>query len=59
MGLVNPNSLIDAMICSTCRLGWVRAFRGSGTRASVGRYSTANGREAVGASNESLCMAEQ
>ena len=37
--VANPNSRIEAAICSICRLGWVRALRGSGRRLPTGRYS--------------------
>ena len=36
-GLVNPNCRIDEHSCSICRLGWVRALRGSGRRSPIGR----------------------
>jgi hypothetical protein len=36
IGFVNPNSLIEAMICSTCRFECARALRGSGGRLVVG-----------------------
>ena len=37
IGLVKPNSRIEAAICSSCRFGWVRALRGSGIRLPTGR----------------------
>ena len=40
IGLVKPNSLIEALICSSCRLGCVRALRGSGLRLLTVRYSS-------------------
>ena len=45
IGLVKPNSLIEALICSSCRLGCVRALRGSGLRLPTVRYSTARASE--------------
>ena len=45
IGLVKPNSWIEALICSSCRLGWVRALRGSGLRPPTVRYSIARASE--------------
>jgi len=47
IGFENPNSLIEAAICSTCRFGCVRALRESGFRLAVDLYVTTSGGRAL------------